>query len=254
MLRNVVFVGVASAVVLGITAPAHGADGSGATPNISVSYNIPAVAFDGPGCVEAPINLTYTKSGAAVDDVSATFEVDARYSGSSSSFSRSVYIGYSSPGTGTVSDSYLYVCPYEINDNAGPIGVTGTVESEVFTQTAVTAPISASVLTLAQNPTKLSKPKVKTVSGFVSYREVSGKATAATLTKGVVGAGGNLTLSVKKKGAKKFVEVSTTSADEFGNWNFSYVSTSKLPRGSSFMVTVSECGWCTPAQVTGKIR
>jgi hypothetical protein len=254
MVKKPVFIGIASLVMVGLTVPAHGADGTGATPNISVTYNMPAVPFDGPDCVETPINITYTKTGAAVDDISATVSFDARYQGSSSSFSRSVYIGYSTPGTGTVSDSYLYVCPFAINDNAGPIGVTGTVESEVFLRPEITAPLSASVLAVAQNPTKLSKPKVKTVSGFVSYREVTGKATATTLTKGAIGAGGKLSLLVKKKGAKNYSEVSSTSADEFGNFKFSYVSTKKFPKGSSYKVTVSECGWCTTAQVTGKIQ
>jgi hypothetical protein len=254
MMKKPVLIGIASLVIVGLTVPAHGADGSGATPNISIVYNIQPVPFDGPGCVETPINLTYTKSGADVDDISANVSFDARYQGSSSSFARSVYIGYSSPGTGTISDSYLYVCPFAINDDAGPIWVTGTVESEVFTQAEITAPLSASVLATAQNPTKLSKPKVKTVSGFLSYREVTGKATATTLTKGVIGADGRLTLLVKKKGSKKYSEVSTTSADEFGNWKFRFVSTKKFPKGSSYKVTVSECGWCTTAQVTGKIK
>lgn len=254
MLKKSVFVFVTSFVVLGLAVPAQGADGSGSTPTISVTYNMTAVPFDGPGCVESPFNLTYTKMGAAADDISANVSIDARYDGSSSSLTRTVYIGYSSPGTATITDSYLFVCPFNISDGAGPLRVTGAVESEIFTQTKTTAPLSASVLAVAQNPTKLSKPKVKTVSGFLSYREVSGKATAVTLTKGVIGAGGRLTLLVKKKGSKKYSEVSTTSADEFGNWKFSFVSTTKVPRGSTFMVTVSECGWCTTAQVTGKIR
>ena len=254
MMKKLLGVGISGAVVLGLAAPAYAADGSGSTPNISVTYNMPAVPFDGPGCVESPINLTYTKVGAAADDISATVSFEARYDGSSSSISRSVYIGYSAPESATNTDSYLYVCPFEINDSAGPIRITGSVGSGVFTQGETTGPLSASELALGQNPTKLSKPKVKTVSGFISYREVSGKATATTLTKGVVGAGGRLTLLVKKKGSKKYAQVSTTSADEFGNWKFGYVSTKKFPRGSTYRVTVSECGWCTVADVTGKIK
>lgn len=254
MIKKSVIFALVSLVVLGAHGPAHGAGGSGATPDFSANYTISVAAFDGPGCVEALITLNYAKMGADADDIAATVAFDARYDGSSSSMTGSVYVGYSKPGSATASDAYLYVCPFEINDGVGPIRVNGTVESEVFTQSKIRAPLSGSDLVVAQNPTKLSKPKVKTTNGFISYREVSGQATATTLSKGVIGADGRLTLSVKKKGSKKFAEVSTTSADEFGNWDFNYVSTSRMPRGSTFTVTVSECGWCTSTQVTGKVK
>lgn len=253
--KRVFIVTVAAAFgVASISTPVMAGSGTGTTANLSVTYNASAVAFDGPGCVESPVSVTYNKTGAVADDISGTVELAARYDGSSSSATRDTYIGYSLPSSGTVSDSYLFICPFEIFDNAGPMRVTGTVESDVnFSQKSV-APVTESILDIVQNPTKLSKAKVKNTSGYVSYREISGTAKAQTISKGLVGAGGTLTLEIKKKGAKRWTSIETTSADEFGNWEFGYVTTSKSPRGSAFRVTLTECGWCSTAVTTGVIR
>lgn len=132
--------------------------------------------------------------------------------------------------------------------------VTGTVKSSINFSSETTAALTPSQLVINQNPSKMSKPKVSTKKGFVSYRTIKGNATATTVTKGVIGAGGSIALEVKKPGGKNWVEVSSTSADSFGAYSFSYLSTKETPRGASFRLVIKDCGWCTSAQVTGKFK
>ena len=254
MLKSVKIAAAASAFVLIGATPAFAGDGSGATPNLAITYSAAPLQFDGSGCFQAPVTINFTKTGAPAGDISGNVDLEARYPGSNSPNSASEYIGYSAPASGTETGSYFFICSYEVEDNITTMDITGTVKSEINFTNEVTAQVTPSQLVINQNATSLSKPKVSVKKGFVSYRIIKGKATATTVTKGVIGAGGSIALEVKKPKSKNFVEVSTTSADSFGEYSFSYVSLKETPRGSTFRIVVKDCGWCTPAQVSGKFK
>jgi hypothetical protein len=231
--------------------PAFAGDGSGASANLAISYSAAPLQFDGSGCFKAPVTITYTKTGAPERDISGNVDLEARYPGSNSANKASAYIGYSLPVQGTKADGYFFICSYEVEDNMTTMDITGNVSSDVNFSNKTVAPVTPSQLVINQNPSKLSKPKVTTKKGFISYRTIKGTATATTVTKGVIGAGGRLKLQVKKPKSKNWVEISTTSADSFGEYSFTYQSTKETPLGSSFRVVLTGCGWCTTAQVAG---
>jgi hypothetical protein len=245
---------IGCAVLLIGASSAVAGDGSGGTSNLAVSYSASPAQFDGSGCIEAPISITFTKQGAPADDVSGSIDLEARYPGSNSSLSASKYVGFSEPAQGTATGAYFFLCGREVVDGATTMEITGTVESSINFGSESTSALSASQLNIIQNPTKLSKAKVVTKRGFVSYRVVSGTAKATTVTKGVVGASGRLALEVRKPGSKSWKSVSTTGADSFGKWSFSFLTLKDTPKGSAFRVTLSDCGWCTKAQETGKFK
>ncbi len=255
MIKNLLStVSIGCAVLLISASPAIAGDGSGVTANLSVSYIASPVQFDGSGCIEAPIGITFSKSGAEADDISGSVAFEARYAGSNSPSSAPTYIGFSEPSQGTATGAYFFICGGEVVGGAPTMEITGTVESSINVGSKTTAPLGTSQLNIIQNPTKISKAKVVTKRGFISYGVISGTAKATTVTKGVVGAGGRLAPEVGKPGSKKWASVSTTSADSFGKWSFWYVTLKDAPNGSSFRVALADCGWCTTAQVTGKLK
>jgi len=254
MLKKTAVVFGSSLLIAGSTLTAQAAEGAGGTPNLTVSYSVSPAQFDGSGCLQVPVTMTATKAGAAADDISGTVKLEARYSGSNSANTASEYIGYSQPAQTTVSSSYFSICSFEIEDGMTSMDVTGTVTSSVDFGPDTSAPLSPSQLTIIQNPTKMSKTKVTTKRGFISYRELRGTATAKTVTKGTIGAGGRITLEVKKRGGKNWVEVSTTSTDAFGKYDFSYLRLVETPKGSSYRVAITDCGWCAPTSTTGKFK
>lgn len=60
---------------------------------------------------------------------------------------------------------------------------------------------------------------------------VTGSATAETLTRGVVPAGGVLTLQVRKPGSGKWVSGVTARRDSYGEYEFTLPSAHKYPVG-----------------------
>lgn len=227
---------------------------AGATPNLSATVNIPDPVMDGPDCVKAPMQVTYTKTGGAPGDISGYVKVSARYTGSNSSIDKDVYVGFSAAASGSITDQYLFICPYEVKADKGPLNVTGSIESSINFGAKTVVPLPAGALTVVRNTTSISQIKTKRTSGLFGSYKVSGLATAVTPSKGTVGAGGRLTLMLKKKGQNNWVAGSTTSADSFGAWSFDYISPSKYPRGTAFKVTLSECSWCTDATAQGVLK
>lgn len=241
----------ASAAALSVIAavPAAAAGSGTATTNLATAtISIPDIAFDGSDCVRVPITTTYAKTGGPADSVSLDIELAARQPGSSSADSASDYIGLSEPASGTRNEMGFTMCPSSYNPKAGNYSVTGTLRSEFDFARGTTANFPAIELSVVQNKTTMSPIKMKKSAFDLG---ISGTATAATVTKGNVGAGGEIRISIKKPGSKKWVSGNTTYTNSFGEWSSSL---SPQKKGTQIQVTLVNCGWCTDASRTVKTK
>lgn len=243
-------VSVAAIALCMVAVPPASAAGSSsaATSHISSTLNVGDVQFDGNECVELPVSVSYSKTATTADDINGEVNLDLRQAGSNSSNTAYAYFGYSDPASGTEIEK-ISVCPYSYNLAAGGYTLTGSLKSEYYVngsqQTANFAPVQVGVI---QNPTTLGAIKFKKSSG--SYYDISGTATASTVTRGTLGASGKITISIKKPGSKRWIAGTTTSADSFGQWS-AYIG--KQAKGTQVKVDLTECGWCSNATRTAKI-
>lgn len=240
---------VAGALAATLAVPAWGAGGgSGATSHGSVSYSVPDVQFDGPDCVEVPAAFTFQKTAADPTDVSLTATLKMAQAGSNSSIDTSEYFGYfaGAAGSGT---SDLYVCPYSYEPSAGPFTVTGSMESEFDLSAKQTAPLTPVTVNVIQNPVKLGALRFSKSSSFYTLK---GTAIANAPSKGAIGAGGTIVVSVRKPGSKRWVKGTTTSPDSFGAWE-AYLSDS-VRKGWWVKVDLLDCRWCANATTSAKVN
>jgi hypothetical protein len=150
----------------------------------------------------------------------------------------------------------MEVRPASVDNARGPLNITGTLESSVIGGLQSWSPVTIGSIALIPNPTKLTRPHSKVIRGYLwstkSY-EVKGAATATTITKGVIAAGGILTLQLKKKGRSAWVSGLTTRVDTYGEYKFSLPDAQKYPKGTQYRVVLSGCGWCSDAMAAGKL-
>ena len=172
------------------------ATGSGTTPTLSVSYSVNDIQFDGPDCVQVPFSVAYSFTGGP----NGYSLVDLSYAGSSAKVSGQLIFVEAADGKSGTKDSEMTFCPAQYFSNRGPLRVTGVVVSP--RPNGVTAALTPSTLSVNQNPVRMSRVKVKQANGLWS---LSGNVVAQTVTKGLIGAGGKITIQLKKKGARKWV-------------------------------------------------
>lgn len=240
---------VAATVAATVAIPAWGAGGgSAATSHGSVSYSVPDVQFDGPDCVEVPAAFTFQKSAPDPTDVSLTATLKLAQAGSNSSIDTSEYFGYfaGAAGSGT---SDFYVCPYSYEPSAGPFTVTGSMESEFDLSSKQTAPFAPVTVNVVQNPVKLGALRFSKSSSFYT---LTGTAIATAPSKGAIGAGGTIVVSIRKPGSKRWVKGTTTSPDSFGAWE-AYLSDS-VRKGWWVKVDLVDCRWCANASRSAKVN
>jgi hypothetical protein len=248
-MRLIAITASAAALCLIAAVPAAAAGAGTATTNLaSATISIPDIAFDGSECVRVPVTTTYTKTGGPADSVSLDIELQARQPGSSSADTASDYIGLSEPASGTRTQMGFTMCPSSYNPKAGNYAVTGTMRSEFEFARGTTASFPAIELGVVQNKTTMSPIRLKKSAFDLG---ISGTATAATLTKGDVGAGGEIRISIKKPGSKKWVSGNTAYTNSFGDWSSSL---SPQKKGTQIQATLVNCGWCTDASRTVKSK
>lgn len=237
-----------------LMAPMAAAGGtlSGATSHGSATVTFQDAVFDGPGCLEVPFDLTYAKTPSEANRISLSVRLTAVQQGSNDPVTGSASSASYEDALGTERGD-LFMCSSTFPDRGGPVSVTGTLTTTYFVndseQTVNLEP--AGQLTIVKNATSMTPPRV-TKGYFWSSdsRTVSGKAVAATLTKGTIGADGTIEIAVKYPGAKKWVGGATAYPDEFGNWS---TTLNKAPKGSRLRVSLIDCGWCTDAQRIVKV-
>lgn len=227
---------------------------TGATGHASASVTVSDVYFDGPDCREVPFDATYAKTPTTAEDITVRIQVSASQAGSNEESSGSVYSSYYDPASATERGG-IYVCPSTFDDENGPVTVTGTLTTEYYVngseQTVELQP--AAQMNLVRNQTSMSKVRVrKGYSWDKESRTLSGKVTAATSSKGLIGADGDIEIAVKRPGKKsKWVSGASAYPDEFGNWS---TTVSGIPKGSRVRVSLTGCGWCTDASTTFKVK
>jgi hypothetical protein len=250
------FFAVAFASAIGIVAsvtPAQ-AEGvmTGSTSHGSVTIQAPDVNFDGPECeVFMPIDMTYTKNA---EDVGLDIDLLFKQDGSNYDTSASALVFGSDPMSGVPGNIFgPTVCPGNFDKNAGPIVVTGTLKTNLdfgSEQSVVLSPNG--VMRLNLNKTVMSRIKTKKKSASKQSWQLSGKAQAQTITKGLIPVGGaEITTEIRKAGQKKWKKGPSAGFDDFGNWKLSLKG---LPPGSVVKAKVTDCAWCTDAQRRVKLR
>lgn len=247
---------VVSATILfaagALASPAHAeVAGSGATPNLAVSFYVGAIQFDGPECARAPVIVDYVKQGAQSRQISGGVTFDLRYEGSNASSRPSVTI-FSFDAESGRKETSISFCPYQAVSGAGPLILNGAVRSTLSGTGEVSADLPPSIVNVGVVPTQMSKVKVKKAN---TYYALSGTVTAQTASKGVIGAGGKVTIQLRKKGSKRWVAGPTANPDSFGNWSiFPYsILTKNYPKGTQFRAVFSDCRWCANNVRTGKL-
>lgn len=242
-LAAVVLMPVAFALTVGQALAAG--TGSATTPTLNITYTVNDIAFDGPDCVQVPFSVNYTYTGGPNGYVL----IDLSYAGSSAKVQgQLIFVETIDEPTGTKAGEMSF-CPNHYVSNRGPLRVTGVLVSP--RPNGVTAALSPSTLTVTQNPTRMSRVRVKQANGVWV---LSGTAVASTLTKGRMGAGGKITIQLRKKGAKKWVSGEVLAPDQFGQWTtVSAISTLTYPRGTAFRAVLTDCKWCSNAQQSGRL-
>jgi hypothetical protein len=248
-MRIVSFSAGIAALSLVMAAPASAAGSSTASTNLAtVTVSIGDIAFDGSECARLPVPITFTKTGGPADSVSMDVELEMRQPGSSMAETGSDYIGLTEPASGTSSELSFTICPSSYNPAAGNYTVTGTLRTEYDFSRATTASFPSFEVGAIRNQTTLSPIKMKKSAFDLG---LSGTATAATVTKGTVGAGGDITIKIKKPGSKKWISGTTTYANSFGDWT---ASLSPQKKGTQIQAVLTNCGWCTDATRTVKTK
>lgn len=228
---------------------AHAAGSSSAsTGEVSVTVNVGDIAFDGSECVYMPWSVDWSFVPGTAEYASATAEIELRQPGSSSSNSDTAFFYGDGAIAGTEQERIL-MCPYEYTPEAGTFQVTGSLKSSNYsTDAEQTVPLAPMTVNAIQNPTTLGPIKVKkTRYGYT----LSGTATAATLTKGVVGADGEIRIEIREPKSKKWKGGLQAYPDSFGKWS---TSTGKLAKGTRIRVTLTDCKWCTNATRAAKVK
>lgn len=246
-----VLAGLAVASAIAPTSAGAVADASIATNEATVTLSIGDVAFDGPGCVKAPVTWGYAKEAGRANWTTIRMEVSANQSAANNGLGGTLASPYWDPPTATGLSTSFDVCPRSIDVTRGPLLTSGTLKTSNLSGAESYAPLPNGTVTMTFNPTQLTKPRARLSKGFMPMYEISGDATAQTLTKGTVPAGGTLVLQLKKTGRTAWVSGLTTGVDSYGQYRFRLYNPERYPKGTQFRVALRDCGWCTSAVRSG---
>lgn len=220
-----------------------------ATNLASVNVQIGSIEFDGFDCVPVPLVVNYSRLPSVTDEIDLIVSLDLRQPGSNTSVASYPRVMVVGNGSGELKDS-LSVCPNSYSEAAGSYVLSG----ELYTYSMqdgsdMSVKFVPIELGVEKNLTKIKSVKVTKVAKGAT--RVSGVATAATQTRGEVGASSKVTLSVKKPNSTTWKSFSPTNTDNFGRWN---QELGKIAKGSLIRIDLSDCLWCTDAQRIVKTR
>ncbi|MEZ5184764.1 MAG: hypothetical protein R2720_03380 [Candidatus Nanopelagicales bacterium] len=239
----------AAACGLLVATPAQAGSGSASLAGVQVSYSIASQAsFDGPRC--APVDWSVRYSRPYEYDLYVTVELRQR--GSNSSYEETVSPLYSDPDSGTLAGDSLCIGYSSWEPSAGDFVVSGTLEVEDDNYVTLgKVPLSGTFrVAVVQNPSKFTRLKVKAGTTYAKPPMVKGKVTAKTLTKGRLGADGDVVIEAKIKG--KWRKVDTVYPNSFGR--FSTTLYKQVPKGLKVRARLVDCGWCTDAKKAARAR
>lgn len=219
------------------------------TPVVRVSVNVGAVSFDGPDCANVPVNVNYVRLGPRRDDIDLIVSLDLRQPGSNTSSATYPRVVISGTSSGAIQDA-LQVCPEEYSEEAGDFDLSGSISSYSFDDgITFTSSFDSRTRPVIKNQTVVQQLELK---GNRKRRyTLYGKATAATPSRGDVGAASTVTIFAKVPNARNWRQVATVNTDNFGRWTQQIGS---LPKGTKVRVDLSDCLWCTDSSQTITIR
>lgn len=201
--------------------------GTASAGNLTVTFTVNDVTFPGPGCLQAPIQTSFSSSG--------SLEITASKAGSSNSISAFTY----GEGGEVVSDS-IQICPNI--DGPGVYEIRGTINGD---DTSAALPQGLTFTVSAAPATISGLRAIKRGKSLI----IKGKATAPS-DRGRIGTQGEVAISgylSKKSGGKgKWIPIGTTYANEFGNFSINGPTAQKL-KGLKVKATLKGDGWFSGA-------
>lgn len=241
---SVCAVGIAAATALATAAPTLAASGSGSTPTFTATYTVGDVVFDGPGCVQVPIGITYSLAGAPNGYVT----LDLGFARSNAPVQGSIIVtSAQDPPTGTKTSEVTY-CPANFISGKGPLRATGQIVSP---RGGASAQLTPSNVTVVQNPVRMSKPRSKQSAGNWVIR---GAVQAKTTSRGWVGATGLITIQLRRPGTKTWVSGEQVGLDQFGAWKtVGAIPTATYRPGTGVRAVLTGCNWCKNSSVSSTL-
>jgi hypothetical protein len=236
-------ISVVVTIAVTTTGPAHAAEPlTAATPMASVSVEVGPITFDGADCAPVPVTVNYVRATLQRDDVDLIVSLDLRQPGSNTSYEIYPRVMVRTDSPGQIKDA-LEVCPRTYSETSGDYVLTGDLFTYSMSDGATSKVDFASQrFSVTKNPTSIDLLKVtKERRGGLT---LSGAATAATQTRGNVGADSTVTVSSRKPKGKAWVTIASLKTDNFGRWQ---VDLKPQPTGAQIRVELSGCTWCTDA-------
>lgn len=249
MRKSIAIAAIATLVLGGASSTAHAASGAANTSSVSMSYDIPDIVFNGPDCFEHRYTVSVTGAASLPDgDASITFEVALRQNGASSTITDTVFGSVKSGETKQITTGYLYMCPINYSEAAGPFQLTGSFTSNDYLNPKQAVSIPSGQITVTKATSRMMNASGKLKSGLYTFK---GKAVADS-SNGAIGAGGTIEIQVKKKGSKRWKKFATAFPDTFGSWKTTAFS--ERPIKASFRAVLVDCDWCTTTSRSFKVK
>lgn len=225
--------GLACIAMLATPVWAYATTGSVSGGGITATIRITDAAFDGPECLQVPVQVSFTDY--------ASLDLAASQQGSSNTITSFVYGG---PGdeSGTVQ-----VCPSL--DGAGTYAVRGSMSANE-TVTPIPAGLQFTVIRAPATVIGL------TARQKGSVLRIAGKVTAET-RRGLIGGDGTVTvrgmLPKALGGGGKWITIDTTTVDQFGRFAVAGMSKQRAV-GALIRVNVAGSPWSDDATATTRVR
>lgn len=247
MVRKIFFEGLLTALCGALAhGPVSALEGQVTADEATVFYTIDEVArFDGPGCA----SLAYQFRNAGPESASLEAKFDLAQTAAKQPYKNTV-----------VNDEYLGIAKGEVYDEAHCIKDTYRPVDGNFTLTGYIqivdiddVPLSRievppTPVTVQQNRSRFTGLKVLK-GGKWALPKVVGKATAKTLTQGVLGVSqGTVVAQVRDSG--RWVRVGSAFPDRLGRFTIP-ASRPFAPR-AKVRLQLRNCGWCT--DTSGLVR
>jgi len=227
-------IAAAASISLAFAGPASATTGSASAGSLSVTFTVNDVAFTGPECIEAPVQVDYSGSG--------SLELAASKEGSSNTISTYSY----SPQAGTVTEG-LQVCPYI--DGAGTYFIRGSIEGD---DANASLPEGLSFV-VSTAPTKVSRLRARQPGRNLT---IKGRVTALS-DRGNIGVQTEVKLqgrlSKKAGGTGKWVTLGTVYPNEFGTFKFRGRTEQRL-RGANIRAVVAPSAWAGAATASTRVK
>lgn len=235
------------ALLLVAAGPVRAVDGTVEVQGLRVQYTVDPVVFDGPGCARVPWSVTYLKQPR--QEFHLQFLM--RRAGSNATTTHDVSVQGWDPDAGT-SSGILCVPPDTHTAGGADYEVTGTVSVRTGY-----GPSSDAVLPTGHVPVTVSTSRFQRLAVFGDtssfYPSVRGRVIAQSLTRGRMGAQGDVVVDVRTRGGWRRI-ARIYSVDETGRFSQTLLMNRGLRPGMKVRARLIDCGWCSDATLVTRAR